>query len=89
MLGLMFWLLIGRLRGKADSTWPLVFYAALVAFHQAFPGQLVSYPIFIGVVTALLLRFEFTGDRIGAMLRAVEILMIVLIISDFVSLVLI
>jgi len=87
MLGLMCWLLIGRLRGQADSTWPLVFYAALVGFHQAFPGRLVSYPIFIGVVTALLLRFEFTGDRLGALLRAVEILMIVLIIQDFVGLV--
>jgi len=87
MLGLMCWLLIGRLRSKADSTWPLVFYAALVAFHQAFPGRLLSYPIFIGVVTALLLRFEFTGNRLAALLRTVEIFMIVLIIQNFVGLV--
>jgi hypothetical protein len=72
MLGLTLWLLIGRFRIRKDSNWPLFYYFALVAYHQAFPGELNSYAIYAAVIAALFYRFEFVGGWLGHLLRAVE-----------------
>jgi len=73
MLGLTLWLLIGRFRVRHDSNWPLFYYLALVAYHQAFPGALNSYVIYTGVLIALFFRFEFVGGWFRYLLRVVEV----------------
>ena len=66
------WLLIGRFRVRNDSNWPLFYYFALIAYHQAFPGALNSYVLYAGVIIALFFRFEFVGGWFNLLLRGVE-----------------
>jgi hypothetical protein len=53
------WTLVVRYRARPDTNWPLIFYLLLVLYHQATPGGLNSFAIYVGVVSALFLRFEF------------------------------
>jgi len=59
-----------RLRVSIEKTWPLVYYLILVGYSEAFPGSLSPYAVFAGVVSGLLLRFEFMG---GAVLKGVRV----------------
>ncbi|MCS7314893.1 MAG: hypothetical protein RMI94_05685 [Bryobacterales bacterium] len=64
----MIWI---RLRFSVEKTWPLGYYAILIAYSEAFPGSLSPYAVFGGVVCGLLLRFEFMG---GAVLQSVRVI---------------
>lgn len=87
MLGLTLWLLIGRFRTKANSNWPLFYYIVLVAYHQALPGRLNPYAIYTGVITALFIRFEFTGGWIGYLFRGTELIVLLYLVYRFFNLV--
>ncbi|MGB9605301.1 MAG: hypothetical protein ACPL88_05400 [Bryobacteraceae bacterium] len=64
----MIWI---RLRVSIEKTWPLAYYALVIAYSEAFPGSLSPYGVFTGVVSGLLLRFEFMG---GPVLKAIRLL---------------
>lgn len=65
--------LIGaRFKLQADSNWPFVYYAVLVAYHQTMPGLLNPLPIYIAVVCALFLRFEFMSKSFRGLFRTAE-----------------
>ena len=51
---------------------PGAHYALLVVFHQALPGVLSSLPIYIAVVCALFLRFEFMSKGFLVLFRLTE-----------------
>jgi hypothetical protein len=65
----MIWI---RLRVSVEKTWPLVYYVILVAYSEGFPGSLSPYAVFAGVVSGLLLRFEFMGGVVLKGVRLVE-----------------
>lgn len=69
MVGLTVWLAFWRYNKPLESNWPLFYYLALVIYSKAFAGALDPYWVFTGVVSALLLRFEFMG---GAFLKFVQ-----------------
>jgi hypothetical protein len=87
MLGLTLWLLIGRFKTRKDSNWPLFYYFALIAYHQAFRGELNSYAIYAALIAALFYRFEFVGGKFSYLLRAVEMGVLVYLSYRFLQIV--
>ncbi len=72
LAGLTVWLMLARSSSKLESNWPLFYYLCLVAHLKAFEDGLDPYWVYAGVVTALFLRFEFTGGWVLRLLRAAE-----------------
>ena len=67
------WLAFARFQTKPDNNWPLVYYFFLVGFLNA--DELVLNPnvVYVAVVCALLLRFEFMNERVVFFVRLVEV----------------
>ena len=66
------WLVGARFKIRTDSNWPFIYYAVEVFFHQGMPGVLAPLPIYIAVVCALFLRFEFMSDPFRGLFRVAE-----------------
>jgi hypothetical protein len=66
------WLIGARFKIRPDSNWPFVYYTVLVFFHQSLPGVLTPMPIYIAVVCALFLRFEFMSNPFRGVFRFAE-----------------
>src|ERR1700723_3200570 len=49
------------MRKRYDSNLPLLFYLALVLFNNMSERGVNPYLLYAGLITALLLRFEFMG----------------------------
>ncbi len=73
LMGLTIWLGMSRFRIKLESNWPLFYYLFLVGHLKAFEGGLDPYVVYVGVVSALLLRFEFIGGWFLKIVRVTEI----------------
>ncbi|MCC7235803.1 MAG: hypothetical protein IT163_10900 [Bryobacterales bacterium] len=73
MLMFTVWIIITRFRAKPDNNWPLFYYLAVVSFHLSVPGFLNEWILYAGVVSALLLRFEFLGGFAGGFVRVLEL----------------
>ncbi len=71
LAGLTGWMIVARHRTASESNWPLVYYAAVVAFSARFPDRLDPSWVYGGLVCALLLRFEFMA---GIFEKAVRLL---------------
>ena len=63
---------VARLRGVLESNWPLLYYAALLAYWKAFEGGLSTYAVLLGVACGVLLRFEFLGGVPLTFVRVLE-----------------
>ena len=74
MIGLTLWIMRVRFTSKIDTPWPMLYYLVLVIFVRANEGEFNNYAIFVGVVCALFMRFEFMGGFILKSVRAVEFL---------------
>lgn len=61
-----------RFNFSLEKTWPLAYYAIVIAYSEVFPGSLSPYWVFAGVVIGLLLRFEFMGGVVLKAVRAAE-----------------
>jgi hypothetical protein len=66
------WLTVSRYRYRTDLNWPLVYYFALVAWHLGHPLQINEYLVYIAVVSALFLRFEFMNERFAMVFKILE-----------------
>ena len=80
LMGLTIWLGMSRFRIKLESNWPLFYYLFLVGHLKAFEGGLDPYVVYVGVVSALLLRFEFLGGWFLKIVRVVEIFVLAYVI---------
>lgn len=69
-----------RYRFSIEKTWPLVYYLIIVGYAEAFPGSLSPYWVFTGVVSGLLLRFEFMGGILLKAVRAIEYAVLVYVL---------
>ncbi|MBK5291757.1 MAG: hypothetical protein JJE04_08800 [Acidobacteriia bacterium] len=74
MFGLTVYLMVARFKSRQDWIWPLFYYLFLVIYHQSFPGKLHPWVVYLGVVTALLIRFEFLPPRLNNAVRTIEFL---------------
>jgi hypothetical protein len=66
---LLAWVLASRFSGKIDPSWQLLVWVFVVVFASFYEGLMHPTVLYIGVVCALLLRFEFMG---GFVLKAVR-----------------
>ena len=67
------WVIYARFKMRIDSTWPLFYYLALVAYAKTFPDIFEPFMVYIGVVCGLFLRFEFMGGFILQVVRFIEL----------------
>ena len=72
LIGLTIAVIAARLRGLLESNWPLCYYALVIIYWQVFPGGLDPHWVFVGLVSAALLRFEFLGGVILTLVRVLE-----------------
>jgi hypothetical protein len=70
---LTIWVAVSRFTAGLESNWPLVYYLLVVAHLKAFEAGLNPYWVYVGVVTGLLLRFEFMGGFVLKFVWAVEL----------------
>lgn len=67
------WLAIMRPRMRLDNSWPLFYYFGLVVYLNGIELVLNAYVVYVAVVCALLLRFEFMNERVVFLVRIVEL----------------
>ncbi len=73
------WISFMRFRMKAESSWPMVFYLVLVLYSNQYNQAVPAYVIYVSVICALLLRFEFLNERLVAFVKVIEIICLVII----------
>jgi hypothetical protein len=61
-----------RFAGRQDSNWPLFYYAGLILYLYRFDGVFDAGLVYAGVITALVLRFEYLAGYLWAGVRAIE-----------------
>jgi hypothetical protein len=76
MLGLTLWLLIARLRGRLETSWALFYYVGLATYNSMFPGALDLSWLYLGVLSALVLRFEFMAGWFLKVVRVVDLVVL-------------
>ena len=74
MIGVTLWVMRARFTSPIDTPWPMVYYLFLVIYARANEMEFNNYLIFMGVVCALFLRFEFMSGSILKAFRTGEFL---------------
>jgi hypothetical protein len=67
------WLALGRFRMRLENSWPLILYLLMVVYSNSYNQVLNAYVLYVSVVCALLLRFEFMNERVVYFVRWVEV----------------
>jgi hypothetical protein len=73
LIGLTIWVIVTRLRGRLESNWPLVYYALVLVHWKVFADGFSPYWLYAGLVSAVLLRFEFMGGPVLTFVRVGEL----------------
>lgn len=73
-VGLTLWLMRARFTRPIDTPWALAYYVFLVLFTRYNEMDFNIYWIFVGVVCALFLRFEFMAGFVLKAFRTGEFL---------------
>ena len=71
-----------------ESNWPLLYFIALVVYEKMYMDAMNPYPIFIGVVCAGMIRFEFMNPRLMKYFRWIELLILAFVVWSLLGLVL-
>ena len=71
---LTIWMMRARFTAPVDTSWPLVYYFFLVLFIRSNEGEFNNTLIFIGIVCALFMRYEFMAGFILRVFRTGELL---------------
>jgi len=67
------WMAIMRSRMRIDNSWPLFYYLGLTFYLNTVDLVLDPYVVYVAVVCALLLRFEFMNERVVLLVRFLEL----------------
>jgi len=67
------WIAFSRFRMRLDNSWPLFYYLGLVMYLNAYDMVLNPYVVYVAVVCALLIRFEFMNERLVFFVRIIEV----------------
>lgn len=67
------WLGVNRANMSLQSNWPLLYYTLLLVLANWHPGVLEPKVVYVAVIAALLLRFEFMNRRFIAFVKTAEI----------------
>jgi hypothetical protein len=63
-----------------ENNWPLLYFIALVLYQKVNEDVLGQYPVFIGIVCAGMIRFEFMNLRFVKLFRWIELMMLLYVI---------
>ncbi len=88
LMGLTIWLGMSRQTTKLENNWPLFYYVYLVGYLKVYEGGLDPYMVYVGVVSALFLRFEFIGGWFLKFVRGTELFILAYVIYRCVALIL-
>ncbi len=66
------WVGYSRYAGRLDGNAPVLYYIGLLGYLQYCEGVLDPYAVYGGLITALLLRFEFMGGPMMKLVRSIE-----------------
>ncbi len=66
------WLAVMRPSMRLDNNWPLLLYLCIVVYLNSLELVLNPYVVYVAVVCALLLRFEFLNARVVLLVRTLE-----------------
>lgn len=80
LMGLTAWLGAARFKSKLESNWPLFYYLALVGYLKRFDGSFDPLMVYVGVVSALFLRFEFMGGWFLRLVQTVELFILAYVV---------
>lgn len=67
------WLGVNRANMPLESNWPLLYYVLLLILANWRPGVLEPRVVYVAVIAALLLRFEFMNRRFVVVVKTAEI----------------
>ncbi|MFN7922653.1 MAG: hypothetical protein U0Q16_21290 [Bryobacteraceae bacterium] len=73
LFALALWTIIVRFRSRPDTNWPLMYYAIVFSYMEAFPGRVAPLALYGAIVTALLERFEFMSGFFRYFLMTLEL----------------
>lgn len=73
LMGVTVWVGYARFSIKEESNWPLFYYLAVFAYSKKYDDVFSPYWIYVGVVNALFLRFEFLGGIWERIPRLIEL----------------
>ncbi len=68
--------LIARVRGVVQSNWPLLYYVGVIFYTTLYEGYIDPAWVYAGVVSSLLLRFEFMGGIFLTIIRLIDIVVL-------------
>ena len=71
-----------RLRNWFDTNVPLFYYGLMIVYTNALDGLLSPWVVYIGIVLALLLRFEFMNLRCTRAVKSIELVVLTVIVWD-------
>jgi len=71
---LTIWIMRRRFTEQPDWNRALYYYAGLVLYARGFEGVLQNNFVFIGIICALFIRFEFLGKQLLSAFRFLEFL---------------
>lgn len=80
LAGLTIWLGAVRARIRTENNWPLIYYLLLVLYQKRYPDNIAPLWVYVGVVNALFLRFEFIGGIFVKILRAIELVVLAYVV---------
>lgn len=67
------WIGLSRFSMRLENSWPLLYYLALVMYLNSYELVLNPYVVYVAVVCALFVRFEFMNERVVFFIRVVEV----------------
>ena len=67
------WIGLSRFSMRLENSWPLLFYLVLVLYLNSYEQVLNPYVVYVAVVCALFVRFEFMNERLVFFTRVIEV----------------
>jgi predicted membrane protein len=71
---LTLWIMRARFTSPIDSSWPLVYYFFLVLFVRSNEDNFNNTIVFVGILCALFMRYEFMAGFVLKVFRTGELL---------------
>ncbi|MGJ5819221.1 hypothetical protein [Paludibaculum fermentans] len=67
------WIGMSRFSMRLENSWPLLFYLVLVTYLNSYDQVLNPYVVYVAVICALFIRFEFMNERVVFFVRVLEV----------------
>lgn len=78
--GITVWLFAIRGRIEQESNWPLVYYLGLIFYQKSAGRFLEANFVYAGVISAMMIRFEFMSSSFSKIFRFIEAVCFVYVI---------